>query len=70
MVHSLNITDLAQEPAHNLQANSLGLVELVFQEPLPVQPYAQSRALGALILVDTASHNTVAAVMVQKPQAQ
>jgi len=70
VVHSLNITDLAQEPAHNLQANSLGQVELVFQEPLPVQPYAQSRALGALILVDTASHNTVAAVMVQKPQAQ
>ena len=65
VVHSLNITDLAQEPAHNLQANSLGRVELVFQEPLPVQPYAQSRELGSLIVVDTASHNTVAAIMVE-----
>lgn len=69
VVHRLNIADLSQEPADTLQANSLGLVELVFQEPLPVQPYALSRALGALILVDTASHRTVAGVMVQVAQA-
>jgi sulfate adenylyltransferase subunit 1 len=38
---------------------------LSLQQPLAVLPFAQSRALGSLILVDTATHRTSAAVLVR-----
>ena len=37
---------------------------LLLQEALPAAPFAQARVLGSLILVDTASHKTAAAVLV------
>jgi sulfate adenylyltransferase subunit 1 len=37
---------------------------LTLQEPLATRPFAQSRILGALVLVDTASHKTSGAVLV------
>jgi sulfate adenylyltransferase subunit 1 len=30
-------------------------------------PFAQSRSLGAMVLVDTATHRTAGAVLVQAP---
>jgi sulfate adenylyltransferase subunit 1 len=42
----------------------VGEVTLQFQQALPLAPYAQSRSLGALILVDTAHHSTAAAALV------
>ena len=62
--HQLDIHSLQQGPAEQLGANAIGQVELEFQAPLPLQPYAQNRQLGALILVDTATHATAAAAMV------
>jgi sulfate adenylyltransferase subunit 1 len=64
VVHRLNINTLAEEEASELPANSVGHVTLAFQEPLITLPFAQSRILGALILVDTASHKTSGAVLV------
>ena len=64
VVHRLNINTLAEEEATELPANSVGHVTLAFQEPLITLPFAQSRILGALILVDTASHKTSGAVLV------
>ena len=64
IVHRLNIHTLAEEEATELPANALGLVTLAFQEPLMTLPFTQSRILGALILVDTASHKTSGAVLV------
>jgi sulfate adenylyltransferase subunit 1 len=43
----------------------VGHIELLLQEPLPVVAYTQSRVLGSLILVDTASHKTSGAVLVR-----
>ena len=43
---------------HQLEANAIGDVVLTLQQPLAVLPFAQSRALGSLVLVDTASHKT------------
>jgi sulfate adenylyltransferase subunit 1 len=40
-------------------------VEIALQEPLAVLPHARSRTLGALVLVDTATHKTSAAVLVR-----
>ena len=64
IVHRLNINTLAKEDATELPANAVGQVTLAFQEPLIALPFAKSRVLGALILVDTASHKTSGAVMV------
>jgi sulfate adenylyltransferase subunit 1 len=64
VVHRLNIHTLAEEDASELPANAVGHVSLAFQEPLITLPFATSRVLGALILVDTASHKTSGAVLV------
>jgi sulfate adenylyltransferase subunit 1 len=65
IVHRLNINTLAEEEASQLEPNAIGHVELVLQEPLATLPYARSRVLGALILVDTASHRTAGALLVR-----
>ncbi|THT99276.1 sulfate adenylyltransferase [Lampropedia puyangensis] len=64
IVQQLNIQTLQREAADHLAPNAIGTVELVLQEAIPAAPYSQSRALGAMILVDTASHKTAAAVLV------
>ena len=64
IVHRLNIETLAEEDATQLEPNAIGHVELALQEPIATLPFAQSKALGALILVDTASHKTSGAVLV------
>jgi sulfate adenylyltransferase subunit 1 len=63
--HQIDITTLAQHPATELKANQIGDVDLALQEPIATQPFAQARQLGSLILVDTASHKTSGAVLVQ-----
>ena len=64
IVDRVNITTLASEPATQLEANAIGDVVLALQQPLAVLPFSRSRALGSLVLVDTASHRTAAAVLV------
>ncbi|MES2938127.1 MAG: GTP-binding protein [Pseudomonadota bacterium] len=65
IVHRLDVNTLAEQPADQLDSNGIGHVELALQEPLAVLPYARSRTLGALVLVDTATHKTSAAVLVR-----
>ncbi len=64
VVNRLNVNTLAEEEATELPPNSMGHVTLALQEPLVTLPFAKSRILGALILVDTASHKTSGAVLV------
>ncbi|KTT25911.1 GTP-binding protein [Pseudacidovorax intermedius] len=65
IVDRLNIGNLESEAATQLDANAIGQVVLALQQPLAVQPFTDSRALGSLVLVDTASHRTCAAVLVR-----
>ncbi|MDD0838158.1 GTP-binding protein [Curvibacter sp. HBC61] len=65
IVHRLDVNTLAEEAATELPANTIGLIELALQEPVATLPFEQARALGSLILVDTASHKTAAAVLVK-----
>jgi sulfate adenylyltransferase subunit 1 len=65
IVHRLDIHTLAEENATELEPNAIGHIELALQDPLPTMPYAQSRTLGSLVLVDTASHRTAAALLVR-----
>ena len=63
IVHSLDINTLAEHDATEIAPNAIGHIELALQEPIAALPYAQSRVLGALILVDTASHKTSGALL-------
>ncbi|MGE4376331.1 MAG: sulfate adenylyltransferase subunit 1 [Burkholderiaceae bacterium] len=65
ILHRLDIHTLAAQEATQLEPNAIGQVQLLLQEPIPVAPFTQARVLGSLILVDTASHRTAAAVLVQ-----
>ena len=64
VVHRLNVNTLAEEEATELSPNAIGHVTLALQEPLVTLPFTQSRILGALVLVDTATHKTSGAVLV------
>ncbi len=63
IVHRLNVHTLAEEDAAQLEPNAMGHVELSLQEPIAALPFGQSRALGSIVLVDTASHKTAGAVL-------
>ncbi len=65
VVHQLDIQSLAEQAAQQLDANAIGHVTLSLQEPLLTRPYLQSRELGALVLVDTATHATAGAALVR-----
>ncbi len=65
IVHKLDINTLAEEDATELPPNAIGHVTLALQEAIATRPYTQSRSLGPLVLVDTATHKTSAAVLVR-----
>jgi sulfate adenylyltransferase subunit 1 len=69
IVHRLDINTLAEAAAGHLEPNSIGHVDLTLHEPIATLPYARSRVLGSLVLVDTASHKTSGAVLVHSGQA-
>ena len=65
ILHRLDINTLEEHEATELPSNAIGHVQLAFQQPLVSLPFEQSRVLGSLVLVDTASHKTSAAALVQ-----
>ncbi len=63
--HKIDIHTLAPLRAETaLTTNDIGRVRLALQQPIPADPYAVDRASGAFILIDLATHRTVAAGMV------
>ena len=64
IVHQIDINTLATHDAAKLEVNAIGVVEMALLEPIAALPYKQSRVLGSLILVDTASHKTSGAALV------
>jgi sulfate adenylyltransferase subunit 1 len=65
IVHKLDVNTLAETAANHLEPNSIGHVDLTLQEAIATRPYARSRVLGSLVLVDTATHKTSGAVLVR-----
>jgi sulfate adenylyltransferase subunit 1 len=59
-IHSLQATE-----AHELAVNEIGHVTIETQQPLPVEPYADNRVGGALIVVDPTSNRTSGALLVK-----
>jgi sulfate adenylyltransferase subunit 1 len=62
--HRLDIGTLEPTDAHELAVNDIGHVEIELQQPLPLEPYAQNRVAGALIIVDPSSNRTSGALLV------
>ena len=66
IVHRLDIGTLQPTDAHELAVNDIGHVQVDLAQPLPLEPYADNRVAGALIVVDPASHRTSGALLVNE----
>ena len=64
IVSRIDINTLQSTEAARLDVNAIGVVELALLEPVAALPYKQSRVLGSLVLIDTASHKTSGAALV------
>jgi sulfate adenylyltransferase subunit 1 len=62
--HKIDINSLEQTVTEQLAPNEIGRVTLLLQQEITALKYTESRNLGAMILVDTASHRTSAAVLI------
>ena len=65
----LDINTLQPQDAHELPVNAIGRVQMEVQHELPVEPFADNRLGGALIVVDPASHRTSGALLVDAQPA-
>jgi sulfate adenylyltransferase subunit 1 len=63
--HRLDINTLAQAPAEALEPNAIGHITLSLQQPVAALGFSESRVLGSLILVDTATHTTAGALLIE-----
>ncbi len=64
--HVLDIHTLAPTDAHQLAVNEIGRVIIETQHALPLQPYADNRVGGSLIVVDPTSNRTSGALLVEQ----
>jgi sulfate adenylyltransferase subunit 1 len=70
LVSAVDIHTLRDVPApERLELNDIGRVRLRLADTLVVDPYAESRATGAFVLVDEATNETVGAGMVLEASA-
>lgn len=64
LAYRLDINTFAQDEAATLRLNEVGLASIATNAPLALEPYAQNPTLGAFILIDRETNQTVAAGMV------
>ncbi len=59
--YRVNVNALEHEPAERLELNDIGVCEVECDRALAFAPYAEDRTLGAFILIDRLTHDTVGA---------
>jgi sulfate adenylyltransferase subunit 1 len=64
----LDVNTQQRHAADGLKLNDIATVQLSVQQPLAADAYADNRALGAFILIDEVTHQTVAAGMIRLDQ--
>jgi bifunctional enzyme CysN/CysC len=62
--YRIDVDHGARLAATALELNDIGVVNLSTDRPLPFEPYARSKVLGAFILVDRLSNETVGAGLI------
>jgi sulfate adenylyltransferase subunit 1 len=60
----VDLGDLERKPAQGLAMNDIGRVSLRLAQPIFADPYADSRATGAFVVIDEATNDTVGAGMI------
>lgn len=68
LLHAIDIQSFEPFPADVLDMNGIGVVRLAFDRPLVAADYATNRELGAFILIDRATNQTVALGVIE-PEA-
>ena len=61
--HRVNVNTLEHTAAKRLELNEIGVCNLLLDQPIPFEAYADNRALGGFILIDRISNRTVGAGM-------
>ncbi|HEX6396533.1 MAG TPA: sulfate adenylyltransferase subunit CysN [Steroidobacteraceae bacterium] len=67
--HRIDVNDLSTRETEALDLNGLARVRIALEEPVAIDDYKQSRAMGSFIIVDLLHFGTVGAGMVIAPQA-
>ena len=65
ITHRLDVNTLETSPASELEPNAIGHITLSLQQPIAALAFEKSRVLGALVLVDTATHATAGAFLIE-----
>ncbi len=64
--HRLDVDELGQpRNADTLKLNEIGLVTVKTTEPIFIDDYRRNRSTGSFVLIDEATHQTVAAGMIR-----
>ena len=62
--HKVNVDTLEEVAGRQLELNEIGVCNLSLSRPIAFAPYAENRTLGAFILIDKISHQTVGAGLI------
>ncbi|MBL4720891.1 MAG: sulfate adenylyltransferase subunit CysN, partial [Alphaproteobacteria bacterium] len=62
--HKINVNTMEQQPARSLDLNDICVVNLSLDAGIPFEPYRDCAPMGAFILVDRFTNQTVAAGMI------
>lgn len=65
--YQVDVNTLAQHMANSLPLNGIGLVELVFDEPMILDKYADNHTTGGMIFIDRLSNATIGIGLVHQP---
>ena len=62
--YKVDVNTLEQQPATELKMNDIARINFKLAKPLMVDSYALNRAIGAFIIIDESTNNTVGAGMI------
>ena len=62
--YKIDVNTLEQQPATELKMNDIARIQFKLAQPLMVDSYTQNRAIGAFIVIDESTNNTVGAGMI------
>ncbi len=63
--HRLDVSTMEPVPAKSLSANDIGVCDMATEEPIVFEPFARGSALGAFLLIDRVTDETVGAGMIR-----